>query len=603
MSETILGASINQELLDIEGYNCVRQDKRSNSGGLLMYISKDIPYSQSSINICNNDFECITVELNVGKEKISLVGAYKNPKMDAVLFKHIFENIRETILDSKDHIIIIGDLNFNMANENILTKVMPAYNLTNIIKEATCFKSNEPTIIDIMLVTKRRKFVKSFSQNTGISDFHNLVGGILRIHKPPPKQKKIVVRNLAKINYDKVLSDIEQLNLEHMISHCNNANMAYDILQQNLCAILNKHAPKKVKIIKRNSFHCMSKELRKEITKRNRLRNKYYKSRLSQDLSLYKTQRNLVNEIKKFAVNNYFKEKCKAGTRNKDFWKAIKPFFSKYRTKADSIPLREKDELITDDQTVCNIFNTYFKNIGSEIGQTENNNRPITEIILQNKEHESIRLIRNKITKTKPTNFTFRYVSEKDVLKIIKSLSIKKASGYDELPPKFIKLTVSKILKALTMVINRSILESIVPNGMKLANITPLFKKKDKLSKDNYKSVNLLPVLSKVLERIMYNQIYEHMTRFFHPYLSGFRKNHSCQDILIRMIEDWREALDNRLDVGVIAIDLSKAFDCMPHGLLLGKLSAYGFDHTSCQMMKSYLINRQQRVKMRCFFL
>ena len=71
------------------------------------------------------------------------------------------------------------------------------------------------------------------------------------------------------------------------------------------------------------------------------------------------------------------------------------------------------------------------------------------------------------------------------------------------------------------------------------------------------------------------------MQLYFHPYLSGFRKGHGCQDVLIRMTEDWREAIDKGLKVGVVVIDLSKAFDCMPHGLLLAKLSAYGFDRVT----------------------
>ena len=66
--------------------------------------------------------------------------------------------------------IIIGDLNFNMLQDNMLSKIIPPFNLTNIIKDVTCFKSSDPTLIDVMLVTKRRKFIKGFSENTGISE-------------------------------------------------------------------------------------------------------------------------------------------------------------------------------------------------------------------------------------------------------------------------------------------------------------------------------------------------------------------------------------------------------------------------------------------------
>ena len=132
---------------------------------------------------------------------------------------------------------------------------------------------------------------------------------------------------------------------------------------------------------------------------------------------------------------------------------------------------------------------------------------------------------------------------------------------------------------------------------MKKANIAPLYKKKDKLNKDNYRSVNLLIALSKVIEKIMYNQIYEYVQPSLHKYLSGFRKGYGCQDILVRMTEDWRNTLDNDQKIGIVAIDLSKAFDCMSHGLLITKLHAYGFSMNACEMIKSYLIERLQRVK------
>ena len=96
----------------------------------------------------------------------------------------------------------------------------------------------------------------------------------------------------------------------------------------------------------------MTPELRKAMLHRNRLRNKYYKHRTSHSLSLYKDQRNRVTAIKRSEISKYFKEKCKDGTRNKHFWKAINPLFSKSRTKSDSIALRENGEIVSDDLEV-----------------------------------------------------------------------------------------------------------------------------------------------------------------------------------------------------------------------------------------------------------
>ena len=598
LSETKLDDSFKQEPLDIDGYSCIRQDKRSNSGGLMTYISNDIPYSRGNINVCNNEIECMSIELNVSDEKIMLLCVYKNPKTDPVIFKTFFEDVCEKTCDTHDNIIVIGDLNFNMQKENILSSIAPTFNLQNIIATPTCFKSNEPTLIDVMLVTKRRKILRSFSEKIGISDFHNLIGGILRLHKPAPKIKVVTHRNISKINYENVLNDLTNMNLSQAILSSNSANCAFELLQNKLVKLLNNHAPKKKKVIKKKDFHCMSKELRKAIYHRNKLRNKYYKTRSDNALNAYKIQRNTVTQIKRKEIGKYFAEKCKEGTRNKDFWKAVKPLFSKSRTKSDSITLRENGEIVSDDHRVCRIFNSFFQSIGSDIGPPENNDSSLREIMKQYESHPSVKVIKNKIKEHGLNNgFIFRFVTELEVRNTIKQLSVKKAAGFDELPAQFIKKIATGLIKPLTLLINRCILENVFPHELKKANITPVFKKKDKLNKDNYRSVNILPILSKVMERIMYNQVYEHMSPLFHKYLSGFREGHSCQDVLVRMTEDWRDCLDKGSCVGIVAIDLSKAFDCMPHSLLLAKLAAYGFDSDACIMMKSYLMDRQQRVK------
>ena len=172
LSETKLDKSFKQET-DIDGYLCVRQDKRSNSGGLLAYISKDIPYSVGTINVCNDEIECMSIELNLPNEKIMLMCMYKNSRTDPVIFKRFFEDTCELMSDHYENMIVIGDLNFNMLVDNMLSNIIPTFNLANVIKEVTHFKSSQPTLIDVMFVTKRRKVLKSFSKSTGISDFHN----------------------------------------------------------------------------------------------------------------------------------------------------------------------------------------------------------------------------------------------------------------------------------------------------------------------------------------------------------------------------------------------------------------------------------------------
>ena len=153
------------------------------------------------------------------------------------------------------------------------------------------------------------------------------------------------------------------------------------------------------------------------------------------------------------------------------------------------------------------------------------------------------------------------------------------------------------IALSLSAQINNNIATSYFPTELKTAQIIPVFKKKDPLDKANYRPVSILPALSKIFEKILADQMTEFFDNIFSPSLSAFRKGISCQSILLKMMEDWRKALDDRKCVGAVLMDLSKAFDCMPHNLLLAKLQAYGLSNEAITLMRSYLTGRRQRVK------
>ena len=115
---------------------------------------------------------------------------------------------------------------------------------------------------------------------------------------------------------------------------------------------------------------------------------------------------------------------------------------------------------------------------------------------------------------------------------------------------------------------------------MKIANITPVHKKDEPTDKKNYRPVSVLPLLSKVFERLLHDQLSDNLEKCLNPLLSGFRKAHSIQHALFKLLQAWQEELDKSGFVGTILMDLSKAYDCLPHDLLVAKFEAYGIDKT-----------------------
>ena len=154
---------------------------------------------------------------------------------------------------------------------------------------------------------------------------------------------------------------------------------------------------------------------------------------------------------------------------------------------------------------------------------------------------------------------------------------------------------VSYIL-IIIKILNSSLERGCFPNELKLAEVTPVFKNEDELSKLNYHPVNVLSHASEISERIVFNQMDLFFESTFSPKLTAFRKNHSTQNTSLNMIEKWKHAIDKGKKVGTIFMDLSKAFDTLNHNLLLAKLTAYGFSFNAIKFVQSYLSERFQRV-------
>ena len=146
--------------------------------------------------------------------------------------------------------------------------------------------------------------------------------------------------------------------------------------------------------------------------------------------------------------------------------------------------------------------------------------------------------------------------------------------------------------------LNCCISTSLYPSLVKKADITLVHKKDSKNGKNNYRPVSILSNISKLWLKIMFKQMSEYFeSSFFSKYQCGFRKGFSAQHCLVSMLEKWKSATDNKKSFGALLTDLSKAFDCLSHELLIAKLNAYGFNMSALRFVHSYLKNRMQRTK------
>ena len=189
------------------------------------------------------------------------------------------------------------------------------------------------------------------------------------------------------------------------------------------------------------------------------------------------------------------------------------------------------------------------------------------------------------------------HIDKKTVLKIIRSLSNNKASQETELPVRVVKQNAEYFAEIICSQFNESINSSKFPLSVKLVNITPVFKSESRNHKNNYRPVSILPLISKVFEKIINKQLSIYFEEILSKFQCGFRKGFSTQHCLLLMLEKWKRAVDNNKAFGALLTYLSKAFDCISHDLLIATLNAYELSLSALQLVHSYLQNRKQRTK------
>ena len=177
-------------------------------------------------------------------------------------------------------------------------------------------------------------------------------------------------------------------------------------------------------------------------------------------------------------------------------------------------------------------------------------------------------------------------------------LNINKSSGADEINFNAIKHCFGVLCGPLNYLFDSSLQSGAFPDLLKIAIVSPVFKTGDTADISNYRPISVLPCFSKILEHVMYNRLYKHLTdqKILHPQQFGFRKGHSAEHVITQLVHQIYESFEkDNYTVGIF-VDLSKAFDEVDHAILLKKLEIYGITGLNLAWFRSYLTNRMQYI-------
>ena len=388
------------------------------------------------------------------------------------------------------------------------------YNLQSLIKQPTCYKNpSRPTCIDLILTNVPRSFQSTCVIETGLSDFHLMTLTVMKKSFKKFQPRIINYRSYKHFSNGTFRKDlIDKLSNEKFVINDDGLKRFCELSVN----VLNKHASRKKKYARGNQMPLFTKELSKEIMTRSRLRNKYLKIRNEKNTAIYVKQRNYCVPLLRRSKKKYYENLDERNLMdNKLFWKTIKPSFSDKIVTRDRIHLTENGEVVKTEletaETLNNFLGNVIKNLmipkysGYDPSIDRVENRTI-RAILKYRNHPSIPAIRE--WKKAQINFCFKEVSIEEIQKEILNLNNKKASQNSDIPTKIIKENSDIFEKVLCSFINDSIKSFTFPSCLKEADVTPVHKKGKKDKKENYRPVSILPVLSKIFERIMFIQIF-----------------------------------------------------------------------------------------------
>ena len=297
-------------------------------------------------------------------------------------------------------------------------------------------------------------------------------------------------------------------------------------------------------------------------------------------------EKNVKKDIKE-AKQRYFDQIFIAYKNDmKKTWKTINETLNRNKKNSNVASIiYHNGNVLSNAKDITNAFNVYFANIGknlaSEIEQNITDNADYTQYVS------------TPLTETK---LQFKCITDNDTQRAIDKLENKSSSGHDGISNKLLKLLKIELSKSLTLIINQMITTGIFPDSFKISKITPLFKKGDVSMLSNYRPISLLPTISKIFERILYNQLYDYFNsnNLLAEEQYGFRTNHSTEYAAVKLVDNVSKEMELGNTPTALYIDLSKAFDTLSFDILLYKLNYYGIKDNAFKLLKNYLTNRRQ---------
>lgn len=564
---------------NLPSYNAYCSSTVNNkAGGVVAYIHEDWRATARDPKLTDAD----SILLKFPNSKY-ILGIYRSPAFRDI---HKFLNSIETCISNlpspKQDLIILGDLNINILDVtsqcNDYLCLMARLGLQSLINTPTRVN----TCLDHIFTCTRSKAVGVVC-NSGITDHSIVMAGIRGrpFRRPLPQSKTI-------IDYAKVRSKLECVDWREVLN-CTNVSECADKLTGIFMDVI-KNNTTTIKISRRKKIlkGWITPGLIKCMRRRDKLHS--LTSKIPNDIEIqtvYRNYRNvLANLLRKLKTQYHAQQLVEKRNDPKELWKTIQNICEINKKENKPCELLNISDTPAKSLDKCN---EYFANIGQDLATS----------ILDRLGESLVNITKSvKITSSSPSSFFFSPTDIKEVTEIISKLKTGSAGGLDGIKTKLIKELCPFIAAPLVHIINLSMSSGEFPEAWKTAAVVPIHKNGSKMTPSNFRPISLLPVFSKILEKVINIRLQTFLEKYnlLSDFQFGFRTGKSTEDAVSLLVNEVVSSLDKGHSCIGIFLDLAKAFDTVPSGILLRKLESIGIRGIPLSWFKSYLSHRRQCV-------
>ena len=491
-------------------------------------------------------------------------------------------------------VILLGDFNAklkkwklddNDTNEGTkIDAVTTSFGLSQIISGPTHILANSTSCIDLIFTNHPDLIINSgIHPSLHPNCHHQIVYAEIdfKIHFPPPYTRQIW--HYKRADFKGLRRCIDSFNWEHIFSNIN-IDKQVETFNSTFLNIVSNYIPNEVITIDDKDPPWITSEIKDKFTYKKILFEQYINNgRSLYDWNKVETARNeIINAITNSKMRHYERLNSKLSSPNtapKVYWSILKSLYCDKKIPVIP-PLFQNNNFITSFSEKANLFNIFFANQCSLL----NNASTLPEQV-------------RSTTHNFLENIAF---SDDDILQLIRQLDPNKSHGFDGISIRMLKLCDSSIVKPLSIIFNNSINHGHFPLAWKMGNITPIHKKNEKNLIENYRPISILPICGKLLERIIFNNLYSFFeeNNVLNVNQSGFRSGDSCTNQLLSITHQIFLSFNANpsQEVRGVFLDISKAFDKVWHDGLIFKLKHNGIRGNMLRILVSFLKDRYQRV-------